>query len=352
VDIDCGMGPAAQPGPAAIIRELRMLPRGRGVLAEDLDRRVGPLLRELCGVAESDDAGTLRRKVGQRLAALAGRLPNDLGHAVRMALALGGSSGDRFLKDRVDQLASTIRRDPRTAKRRVDEGLRRLAEIITSELGSALRGGNRYAPDGWYVNVLRANLLLDRDPPQLIERREIVATTAELDAVVAAISAPPTSDEAARMAVRMDVLQGGMLSHVDHPTSGHYQGVIRLPTTLQPGSSHEYTVMFTASARSSMPPCYALTPLRRCDIFELRVRFDPAELPSSVWALNGVPPSVFAESVGPDSDPTVRHQGLRVDSVGEVQITFTDLYPGLSYGVRWSGQCSGTRPAVALEAYG
>jgi hypothetical protein len=345
VDVEYGAGRSVRTSSATVARELRLLPRGRGVLSDDIDHRVGPLLRELCGVDGADDIGAVRRKVAQRLADLADQLPTDLGQAVRVALALGGSATDRFLKDRVGQLAVAIRRDPRTAKRRVDEGLRRLAEMITDDPEPVRRERNAFVPEGWYVDALHATLLLDRDPPQLIERRRIVATTGALDTVVAALGAPPDRAHDARHTVRMDVLQGAALLDENHLAGGHYQGVIRLPVPLAPGTSHEYTVLFTAHSRRYLLPYYALTPLRRCDHFELRVRFDRAETPTAVWRLDGLPPRVIKD-FGSDRDL------LDVDPIGEAHATFADLRTGLSYGVRWSGQQTELEPAAVLEAYG
>jgi hypothetical protein len=342
VDVEHGVARPVGRSSATIAEELRMLPRGRGVLSDDLDQRIGPLLRELCGVGGADDAGAVRRKVAQRLAGLVGRLPEDLGHAVRMALALDGSATDRFLKDRVGQLATVLQRDPRTAKRRVDEGLRRLAEMIMDDGDPGQADRNTFVPDGWYIKSLHANLLLDRDPPQLIERRRIVATT-DVDTVVATLSASAACPQGEHRAVRMDVLQGGALLDESHLAGGHYQGIIRLPVQLTAGTSHEYTVLFTAHSRRYLLTYYALTPFRRCDRFELAVRFDPAGAPGAVWRLDGFPPRVI-------HDVASDRELLDIDPIGEAHATFTHLRPGLSYGIRWSGQLPGM--GAVLEAYG
>jgi integrase len=216
------------------------------VLADDIDDRVGPVLREAFGVGGRDDPGVVRRKVADRLLVLAERLPADLGHAVRVALALGDSATDRFLKDRLSHIAETISRDPRTAKRRVEEGLRRLAEIIVDEAASASSAWSKFAPTGWYIASLHATLLLDRDPPQLLERRRIVATQAGLDEVVASLSAPPRRSEEGTPTIRLDMLHGGTVVAEETLPGGHYRGTIRLPAPLGIGQEHEYSVVFLA----------------------------------------------------------------------------------------------------------
>jgi hypothetical protein len=320
-----------------------MLPRGRGILADDIEFRVGPLLREICGVSESDDSGILRRKVRERLNALSNRLPDDLGHAVRLALALGGSS-DRFLKDRVDHLATTIRRDPRTAKRRVDEGLRRLAEVIAEEPTQPPVPSSPFVPDGWYVQYAHAVLLLDRDPPQLIERRQIVATEADLDSVVVMLSTPDTAARPAPASI--DVLHGGLLVRESRLGAGNACGTIRLPDTLSTGTGHEYSVLCTMPIGATAINSYLLTSYRRCDLFELSVRFGRTTPTPVVRAVEALPAHILG---GIDLESAGGSLGcprlLPVDSVGEVHISFTALRPGMSYGVRW---CAGSARAVQL----
>jgi hypothetical protein len=300
------------------------------VLADDIGSRLGPQLRSLLGIESTDDPGVMRRKVAARLTVLADRLPEDLGHAVRAALALGDVTTDRFLKDRVGQLAAKIQRDPRTAKRRVDEGLRRLAEMLVDSAEPAPDRGNPFAPEGWYIRTLHSVLLLDRDPPRLIERRRIVATRSGLDRVLISLSAPSPDDHGtgAEPPVRLDVLQGGVLADEDYAGS-HYRATLRLPGPLAMGEEHEFTVAFRARPRREMRPYYALTPFRPCESFQLTVRFDAADLPASVWRLDGLPPRMVT-----DFDPGLRL--LDINAIGEISVAFSDLRPGLAYGVRWS----------------
>jgi hypothetical protein len=315
---------------SSVVEELRLLPRGRGVLADDIGNRVGPQLRGLLGIESTDGPGVVRRKVAARLTVLADRLPEDLGHAVRAALALGDVTTDRFLKDRVGHLAVRIQRDPRTAKRRVDEGLRRLAEMLVDTAEPPPNGGNPFAPEGWYIKTLHSVLLLDREPPRLIERRRIIATRSGLDRVLISLSAPSPGNHrgGAEPPVRLDVLQGGALVDEDYNGS-HYRGTLRLPGPLAMGEEQEFTVAFRSRPRREMRPYYALTPFRPCKRFQLTVRFDPVDPPASVWRLDGVPPRMVT-----DFDPGLNV--LDVNAVGEIGVAFSDLRPGLAYGVGWS----------------
>jgi hypothetical protein len=328
-------------GTTAVVEELRLLPRGRGVLSDDIGERLGPRLRELLGVESRDDPGVVRRKVAVRLTLLADRLPEDLGHAVRAALALGDEATDRFLKDRVERLAAGIQRDPRTAKRRVDEGLRRLAEMLV-QAAEPPAAGNPFAPDGWYIKTLNSLLLLDREPPKLLERRRIVATRPGLDEILISLSAPPPAvngNGAGPSPVRLDVLQGGVLAE-EASTGSHYRASLRLPRPLDAGEEHELTVVFTSRPLRELRPYYTLTPFRPCESFDVTVRFDRTDPPSAVWRLDGLPPRVVTEY-----DPG--GSGLAVDPIGEVSVSFADLRPGLAYGLGWISPAD--RDAVAFE---
>jgi hypothetical protein len=329
---------AAEPRTAGVVEELRLLPRGRGVLADDIDERLGPRLRELLGVESRDDPGVVRRKVAARLTVLADRLPQDLGDAVRAALALGDVATDRFLKDRVGRLAAGIQRDPRTAKRRVDEGLRRLAEMLV-EAAEPPAAGNPFAPEGWYIKTLNSVLLLDREPPQLFERRCIVATRPGLDHVLISLSAPSDNGNGSPPPVRLDVLQGGVVIE-ETSTGSHFRASLGLPRTLAMGEEHEFTVVFTSRPRPEMQPYYTLTPFRPCERFNLTVRFNRTDPPASVWRLDGLPPRMVTEY-----DPG-RHE-FDIDVIGEVGASFSDLRPGLAYGIGWSSPHDGG--AVAFD---
>jgi hypothetical protein len=78
-----------------------------------------------------------------------------------------------------------------------------------------------------------------------------------------------------------------------------------------------------------MRPYYVLHPLRRCDHFSVRIRFDPEQRPDQIWRLNGVPSRVVDDFM-PNSDL------LTLDRVGEIAVEFHAMQPGFSYGVQWS----------------
>lgn len=296
---------------ADLVRELKSLRKGRGVLAGRIGDRVGPTLRATCGVAEGDAPGAIRRKVSARLAELAGRLPDDLRLATLAAFAIDEARQPLY-QDRVYWAAVRLDRDPRTVRRRVDEAISHLAELAADAPHD--RSGGQ--PAGWRTEELHAVLSLDRTRPEVIERHRVVA---DHDGLRELPLTPPLPLDGAE--VRVDVLYGGTL--LDHPTP-----TLVLPTPVAGGQAHDFAVRFHPPTAHAARPYLLHVPRRPCELFELRVRFGPTPAPPKVWALHGADPPE-----GPDE----ARQGRRrhVDPAGEVHLEFRHLVPGLAYGVRW-----------------
>ncbi|WP_410619617.1 hypothetical protein [Amycolatopsis sp. cmx-8-4] len=306
------------------VRELNELRRGRGLDATDLHQRIGPCLREACRIAEADSPAAARHKLVLRLTELCGRLPADLRLAALAALGLHEEAAGEFLDRRISWLAGMLDRDPRTARRRIDLAFRRLDEL----LGEPSQGRDPHPLAGWYVESMKVMLRFDRDFPDLQEERRIVAEVDELDELVLSFSVPAVPGTDPAPDITADVLFGGEIVEARQVSASHAQFVMRLPSPLRLGQRHEYGIRFTPQ-RTSLRPYYALTPLRRCEEFSVRVRFDRADPPSRVWRLNGVPGRVVDDGV--DSG-----DALTVNRVGEVGLEFHELHQGLSYGLQWS----------------
>jgi hypothetical protein len=318
-----------------MVRELQQLRRGHGVHSPDVVERVGPLLARVCGLDGTGRAGVNRERLVDRIARSVEDLPDELRLAVQAAFALAPASQERFLRDRMDWLGQRLRRDPRTAMRRVESGLTLLAERLLERAELAAAGHGRgdeessvYAPDGWYVGLARTTLLLHVDPAQVVETRRIVSTSDGLEQVTTSWSIPPgtPADEAH---FRAEMLYGGELVPDEvSSTSTYWNGLVRLPRSLVAGERHEFQVRVTTVPPLLMRPYYVLTPFRRTDEFELRAKFPPSRPPELVWALDGVPFQLVDENqpVGDVRAP---------DAVGEVTCAWQHLRQGLSYGLRW-----------------
>ena len=110
-------------------------------------------------------------------------------------------------------------------------------------------------------------------------------------------------------------------------------GNVVLPPSL---TSSDKLMIRIALAPSSTPvppeqplnPRYAFKPLRRCDEFDLRVRFAPVAYPRQAWNLPGVPQGIVEDYAAEESL-------LRPDSDGYIHVVYRYLRVGLVYGVRW-----------------
>lgn len=312
-----------------LVRELIGLRGGRGVHSPDLVRRIGPRLRAVCGIEPDQDEATTRRILIERLDLAAAELPGDLSLAARAALGLPPAPRQPFLRDRWAWLATRLERDVRTVARRADDAFALLAERLRAEPRTQSARESPFAPDGWYVESLTSNVLIDRDPPQLIETRRIVAVTPGLREISVSFSAPRGQDATGEHKLSVSTLYGGELVEEAGSMSSHFLGRLRLPRPLAAGEQHEYGLVFSAFPRRWLRPYYVLTPLRRCDHFLLRAKFDRVAAPAKIWQLNGVPARVVDE-FAPTSDL------LDLDAVGEIHVEFHALRQGLSYGIQWT----------------
>ncbi|HST83457.1 MAG TPA: hypothetical protein VLL08_17130 [Kineosporiaceae bacterium] len=313
---------------AEIVRELQQLRRGQGLHATDVMARVGPRLTQICDLDPRLPIGIRRQRLVESISAMVTALPADLRLAVQAAYALQPADQSRFLRERMEWLGQRLNRDPRTAVRRVESGLALLAERMLSGIGSEITREDVYAPDGWYVDSLRATLLMNVDPVQLLETRRVTSTQESLEQIAVSWSIP-ADIPAALAGLRVEMLYGGEL-HKDESASTltFWAGHVRLPRPLRIGEQHEFQVRVTSLPRRMFRPYYVLSPFRRCDEFMLRAKFDRSDAPVQIWTLDGVPFQLLDENqpVGEVLEP---------DRVGEVVSHFRHLRQGLSYGLRW-----------------
>jgi hypothetical protein len=318
-----------QDGDDALLDELKTLRKGRGVNAARI--ALGPRLRELAGVAEQDSTGVTRRKVIGTLDRLAEPLPADLALAARAALGLLPAAQQPFLAERVQWLADQLRRDVRTARRRVDLGLAAMAEHASAApapVAPVRPAGDE--DERWYVREFRALLRLDRPTPEAMDTRVVVATVDGLTQIDALITVP--RDGPARTGphdLLVEALYGATIVGRERVTASRFRYALRLPRPLRAGEAHEYGLLFRVPPDQPMRNHYVHYAPRRCDRFELRVRFDPERVPTEVWRVDGVFPRDLDDGL-PDTD------AVAVDDAAEVHLVFDRLRPGFGYGARWT----------------
>jgi hypothetical protein len=292
-------------GHAGLVAELKRLRKGRGLFTNGIGDRIGPALREVCGIDPADGPVAIRNKVANRLTHLADALPADLRTAVLIAFAIASDARQPLYKDRVVQTAARIQRDPRTARRRIDEAIEQLAQLATdhtqvSDLVAA-RGTGR-----WHTNRLLLSLALDHDHPELVELGQVVAdhhALTEIETVAAHAAA--TSGPAPAVAV----LYGGVVT----PGSD----VLQLPAPLSQGDEHSYALRALHSGSPLTHTALTYTPANACRRLDLHVRFHRMNPPRRITQIGNIT------------------RDLPVDRAGEVHVRFTDLTAGNRHGLLW-----------------
>lgn len=299
-------------GRVELVRELKSLRKGRGLLAGGIEQRIGPALRAACRVAETDGPVTTRDKVTARLRELADLLSEDLRDATLAAFAVAPDARLPLYQDRVHWAALRADRDPRTVRRRVDEAIAQIADLATGAAG----GRTADRTHGWHTTRLRVVAALDRAQPEALEQRRIVVDEDGLREVDLTPLLP-----ASRRDLDVCVFYGGALVERD----GRFALV--LPRPLARGETHEFEVRFRLPAVQAVRPHLVCVPSLPCELFDLRVRFGGRA--PRVWTLSGAAPTAV-------SGPAPYGNRHPVDPTGELHLRFYQLTPGLAYGARWA----------------
>jgi hypothetical protein len=314
-----------------LVGELKALRKGRGLLATSIVHRLNPALRSVTGVLDSDKPTDIRRKISEHLRRWAADLPEDLRLAVLIAFALAEDGRKPYYKDRVQLVAKQLGRDERTARRRIDEGIVRLAEVAIAGLAAA--EDRSIEPNaGWHTQELRVTLALDQPTPEAFEFRRIMADRDRLEYVDLALTltAPPSRNGTVRTDdLEIDIFHGGRLAKREMESADRFGFRLMLPEPLKRDETHDIGLRFRVREDRPMQPHYMCVPRNRCVQFDLRVRFDLERLPDRIWRLD----STFQRDI---DDPVPTGQALPVDPAGEVHTRFHELTPGLAYGVRWT----------------
>ena len=294
-------------------------------MSSDLLERAGPTLRALSGIDDSATENEARRLLVRYLSDLADELPEDLRTALRVGLALHEDAQLRFLEDRMHWLATELDRDVRTARRRVDEAIRSAETMRAISVPSA----DHYAHEGSYLERFRTLLYLDGAQPTAIEERKVVARHDGLSEIVISGSIPcPAGADRKRHRADLTILYGGSLARIERPSNTYCRYFIRLPQPLMLGQSHEIGVSVKLPVDQPINPRYALHPLRRCDEFDLRIRFGTVNKLTGVWNMNGIPRGMADDFTAPNAR-------VDVDDAGEIHLNYRHLQIGLVYGARW-----------------
>jgi hypothetical protein len=290
-----------------LVRELKSLRKGRGVFAGRIGERVGPNLRMTCGISGDDGPVTIRGKLLARLIEMADQLPEDMRLVTVAAFALSAEVRRPLYQERMHWAAARIDRDSRTVRRRVDEAIDYLAELVAIT--------PRSATAAWHTAELHVAVAVDRPQPEVLEQHRIVAGQ---DALPELTCTSPLS--ARRDYQAADLLYGGTLRH---DRSGL---TLTLPEPLSQGETHDFAILFRLPNPRAILSYIMDGPDHPCELFDLRLRFRRERPPSHVWILRDA-----QQGAGP-----IRHTNQHpVNRAGEVHLRFRRLLPGLAYGAQW-----------------
>src|SRR5262249_27737322 len=204
-----------------------------------------------------------------RLAQLSEFLPLDLRRATEAALGMGAYS-DPLLQQRAEKLAVDLKRDVRTARRRMDEGLKVLASVIvrSSPLTQAPR-----ANSDWYIAECVTIFRLDKSEPEALESRVIVSHRDGLDHLELLLTLPREGNASTLSPhdLHIEVMYGGKLVLIDRVTETLFRFHLELPHPLSAGERYQYGMIYRIPQGQSMKPHYVFIPKQPCERFDLRV---------------------------------------------------------------------------------
>jgi hypothetical protein len=321
-----------------LVAELKKLRRGRGIGDVDVDEHIGPTLRMVCGVTDESPA-SVRDKVAARLSEWAQPLPEDIAVPVLAAFAVLPDAQQPFVQNRARWAGERIGRDERTVRRRIDEGITRIAELAVAEHLNV----RSLDPDGpskqWHTEELRALLDLDQATPEAFEFRRIVAgrdNLREIDLAVTLTGSAAGDESADPVLLDMDVLYGGTLVRRKMESTRRYGLSLALPRALAKEERHDFAVRFRVQGDGEpLQPHFVCVTEQGCDLLEIRVKFPEKKPQTSVWRLT----RAFQ---GELDDPARRGDPVPVDGANELRVEFRRTEPGFAYGVQWDDGDSAT----------
>lgn len=314
---------------ADLVNDLGVLRKGRGVREPRTADELGPALRAVCGIRPSDSPKDIQEKIVARLTALASSLPEDLQVAALAAFAIHEDARQQFLKARIEWVAAKLDRDPRTARRRVDDAVEAIARLAASDLGPI---EPPTSDCDWHTEHISALLALDLPQPEAFELRRIRADRDGLDEINLALTLTSAESRAEPLSpsnVEVHVFRGGRLRAVRNESADRFALSIQLVRPLSKDAAQVIALRFRVAPGRPMQPHYVCVPKGRCDAFELSVRFGERDHPAQLWKL--------ADALQRDiNDPLVRGEPVQLDLAGEACVGFSRLNPGMAYGLRWS----------------
>ena len=318
--------------PGVLRSELEAVRKGRGVQEPQLRSRMGPLLRRLCGVDSNTPHSDARRALATFLTNASDGLPIELRLAAQAMFAVDDRYTHRFLRQRYEALAVVWNCDFRTVQRRCNEALNLMSDRFRqpdNTVPPASEKSDVFDAEAWYLERFSAVVLLNKEQPEAIEERTLVATMDGLSRFGVAFGVPRHPQEnRPQLGLDLDILYGARLDSIQRPSDNLFVQYLTLPRSLRYGERHTYVRTVRIPAGQLMVPRYVHLPLRRCDLLELRIKFRPDALPRVIWLVSRVPEMVY-------TNQRPGKERIEPDQLGEVYVRFSELQVGFGYGVAW-----------------
>jgi DNA-binding SARP family transcriptional activator len=282
---------------------------------------------------ELDQAAAVITEFAEELAANPGR-ERMVGHGITACYRMNRQADALALYESTRAyLAEELGVDPGPELRTLHTGvLRQSPGLATTAREDGTPPSRDDDPEqGWYVRRLSALLRLDGPTPVTTVSRTIVALRNGLKTIAVRFSVPrPDPGLHSERNLLVDVLQGARLVSTERVSQAHYRFVLDLPRPLRRSESHTFSMMISFPDGQPMRTHYALVPLASIESFDVRIRFDPANLPAIAWRFERLAPQTLNEQLTPGMP-------LPIDDVGEVAQFFDHLQSGFGYGIAWRG---------------
>ena len=258
------------PGLAEIAAEIQALRKNRA-FSGDVSGKMGPVLLELAG----GDARKANEKLGRELRALAGRLTEEMRTAILAALALHEDTrGMTTYSQRKRWLADTKLDRGRPDRRAPDRGGAAAARPGDRGRARAPPRPVRTPPTTAGTSTTSAPCSCSTaTPPRRSSSGASSPPGTSLTEIAIVLDTPRESGQR-RLGLKADVTSGGTLLRAEELSRNRTRYIIGLPRPLQPDEAHEYEMHIRVAPDEPMRDYYVFRPERRCDGFDLRVRFD------------------------------------------------------------------------------
>ncbi|MFV2198131.1 hypothetical protein [Nocardiopsis sp. LOL_012] len=305
-----------------LAQELRRLRARRGLDTDRLADQLGPALRRLVGLTGAETDAEVRDLVTAALNRLPRDLPDDLCLAFLAGMGVHPDARGPVLEQRLEWVAQELHVSPRTARRRLDQAIDRVADLPEPG-GSA---PERLAPPDWRLAALRTRLSLGAGTASAVEEREIVAAVDGLAEVTVSARFPRhgTSPDSPH-GVDLVPLHGAESVSVQRVTDTYFRHRVRFASPLDLGQRHVFALRVGVPPGQPLRPRYVFRPLRHCGRFSLDLSFD-RDRPARVWTVPGMPNGAVEDLPGDPLGPV---------GPGAYRIEFTGLRPGFAYGLGW-----------------